>query len=127
VRSISRALNKIGFTRKKTYVYHERDEAKRQSFRTYLKTKAPEQVVYLDESGIDNRDDSAYGWNARGERFYSLRSGKRSGRGNMVAALCNAQLSAPFTIEGACNRRVFEEWLQRCLAHPKDWTSGGIG
>lgn len=64
---------------------------------------------------MDNRDDYAYGWNARGERFYSLRSGKRSGRVNMIAAFCNAELSAPFTIEGACNRRVFEAWLQRCL------------
>ena len=33
----------------------------------------------------------------------------------MIAALCNHKLSAPFTIEGACNRTVFEMWLETCL------------
>ena len=33
----------------------------------------------------------------------------------MIAALCNQQLLAPFTVEGACNRTVFETWLSRCL------------
>ena len=33
----------------------------------------------------------------------------------MIAALCNQQLLAPFTIEGACNRVVFETWLETCL------------
>jgi transposase len=28
---------------------------------------------------------------------------------------CNHQLFAPFTIEGACNRDVFETWLETCL------------
>lgn len=33
----------------------------------------------------------------------------------MIAALCAQQLLAPFTIEGACNRQVFETWLEICL------------
>ena len=33
----------------------------------------------------------------------------------MIAALCNQQLMAPFTLEGACNRGVFELWLEKCL------------
>ncbi len=33
----------------------------------------------------------------------------------MIAALCNHQLLAPFTIEGACNRQVFETWIETCL------------
>lgn len=64
---------------------------------------------------MDSRDDYAYGWNERGERFYALKSGRREGRVNMIAALCGQQLLAPFTIEGACNRTVFETWLERCL------------
>ncbi len=42
---------------------------------------------------------------------------------NMIAALRNHQLMAPFTIvrvaspigEGSCNRIVFEIWLETCL------------
>lgn len=39
----------------------------------------------------------------------------RLGRVNMIAALCNGELLAPFTVEGACNRNVFELWLSTCL------------
>jgi transposase len=31
------------------------------------------------------------------------------------AGLCKQQLLAPFTIEGACNRTVFETWLETYL------------
>lgn len=88
-----------------------------------------EQIVYADEAGMDSRDDYAYGYSPKGERLYALKSGRRCGRVNMrdcrrnyspcnsrmIAALCNQQLLAPFTIEGACNRTVFETWLQTCL------------
>lgn len=74
-----------------------------------------EKIVYLDESGMDSRDDYGYGWNERGQRFHALKSGRRQHRVNMIAALCNHQLIAPFTIEGACNRTVFETWLETCL------------
>ncbi len=43
-----------------------------------------------------------------GQRFHALKSGRREGRVNMIAALCNQNLIAPFTVEGACNRTVFE-------------------
>jgi transposase len=33
----------------------------------------------------------------------------------MIAAWCSGQLLAPFTVEGACNRSVFEIWLETCL------------
>ncbi|WP_375512425.1 IS630 family transposase [uncultured Nostoc sp.] len=50
-----------------------------------------------------------------GQRFHALKSGRREGRVNMIAALCNQNLIAPFTVEGACNRKVFETWLETCL------------
>ena len=64
---------------------------------------------------MDSRDDYAYGYSPKGERLYALKSGRRTGRVNMIAAWCNQQLLAPFTIEGACNRSVFEVWLETCL------------
>lgn len=75
----------------------------------------PSQRVYVDESGMDERDDYGYGWCERGKRFEALKSGRRAGRVNMIAAYCERQLSAPFTVEGACNRVVFETWLLTCL------------
>ena len=107
---------KIGFTRKKRpMATPNAPEVKRQTFIEQLSTLPPEKIVYLDESGMDNRDEYAYGWNQKGQRFHALKSGRREGRVNMIAALCNQNLMAPFTIEGACNRTVFETWLETCL------------
>ena len=110
--------------KKKTYGYPERDEAKRAAFMEQLATLEPEDIVYADESGMDRRDDYGYGWNEEGKRFYALKSGRRQGRVNMIAAYCNRQLMAPFTIEGSCNRNVFETWIETCLIRclkPGQW------
>ncbi len=64
---------------------------------------------------MDNREDYGYGYNEKGNRFYALKSGRREGRVNMISALCNGKLFASFTIEGTCNRIVFETWLETCL------------
>jgi transposase len=69
----------------------------------------------VDESGMDEREDYGYGWCERGQRFEALKSGRRAGRVNMIAAYCQRQLMAPFTVEGSCNRVVFETWLENCL------------
>lgn len=71
--------------------------------------------MYVDESGMDERDDYGYGWCERGKRFEALRSGRRAGRINMIAAYCQRDLSAPFTVQGSCNRVIFETWLEQCL------------
>ena len=75
----------------------------------------PEQIVYADESGMDSRDGYDYGYSPKGERLHALKCDNREGRVNMIAAWCNQHLLAPFTIAGACNRLVFETWLERCL------------
>jgi hypothetical protein len=85
--------------KKKTYGYRERDEDKRIEFIEHVSTLNKEALVYLDEAGMDSRADYEYGWNKRGERFHALKSGQRSGRVNMIAALCNQNLLAPFTVE----------------------------
>jgi transposase len=103
------------YAKKKTYGYQERDEAKREAFLEQLGSLKASDIVYADEAGMDSRDDYAYAWNERGKRFHALKSGKRQGRVNMIAAYCNGELIAPFTIEGACNRVVFESWIQTCL------------
>ncbi len=100
---------------KKTYGYRERDEGKRRAYLEQLAQIPVMARVYVDESGMDERDDYDYGWCERGRRFEALKSGRRSGRVNMIAAYCQRNLMAPFTIEGSCNRVVFETWLETCL------------
>lgn len=64
---------------------------------------------------MDHRDEYSYGWNPQGQRFYALKTGRRVGRVNMIAAWCAEQLLAPFTVDGTCNRAVFETWVEICL------------
>ena len=85
--------------------------------------------MYVDESGMDEQDNYGYGYAAAGERFLDLKSGRRQGRINMrdcrrndspcnsrmIAAYRDGVLIAPFTVEGSCNRSVFEVWLETCL------------
>ncbi len=60
---------------KKTYGYRERDEEETQKFILKISKKKIEELVYVDESGIDNREDYGYGWNKKGKRFFDLKSG----------------------------------------------------
>lgn len=115
-RTIGRGLKKIGFTRKKkSYGYRERDEKKRAEFQKRISPLLPGELVFADEAGMDNRDEYAYGYSPQGERIDALKSGRRTGRINMIAAYSHQTLLAPFTVEGSCNRDVFETWLETCL------------
>ena len=50
-----------------------------------------------------------------GQRFYSLKSGKRTERVSWIAALKQGDIFAPMTFTGSCNRDLFEMWLTDCL------------
>ncbi|MEH2380469.1 MAG: IS630 family transposase [Nostoc sp.] len=114
-RTIGKALKKLVIPEKKTYGYRERDEEKRREFQDKISQKESLELVYVDESGIDNREDYGYGWNPKGERFHDLKSGKRNVRVSIMSALCQGKLVAPLTFEGSCNRLVFEKWLEEKL------------
>lgn len=100
---------------KKTYGYRERDEGKRQQFIEHLAEVDPSQVVYLDEAGVDNTEDYAYGYCPRSERFHALKLGHRTERISMVAAWCERQVLAPMTFQGHCDTVLFETWVEQFL------------
>ena len=73
---------------------------------------------------MDERDNYGQGYTPLGERFYDLKSGRRQERINMITGYGDGELIAPFTVEGACNLRVFEIWLETCLIprlRPGEW------
>ena len=74
------ALRKLVTLGKKTYGYQERCEQARSEFRRNLAQYRPEQVIIMDESGINNNESYPYGWSKKGERLYSMRPGKRQDR-----------------------------------------------
>ncbi|BDG76722.1 hypothetical protein wHmt_12800 [Wolbachia pipientis] len=50
-------LKILDLQEKKTYGYKERNEEKRAQFARVIATKEPKNLVYIDESGIDNTED----------------------------------------------------------------------
>lgn len=113
--TIGAALKKIGFTRKKTFGYRERDEAARAAFLEAFQGYAPADVVYVDEAGLDDTEAYAYGWCDRSERFYDLKQGHRTERVSMVAGWCSRAILAPMTFKGYCNTALIEGWVEHCL------------
>lgn len=72
-------------------------------------------MVYVDEAGVDDTEDYAYGWCAQQERFHALKLGHRSCPISMIAGWCNRQVLAPMTFEGYCNTAVVEVWVEQVL------------
>ena len=72
-------------------------------------------MVYVDEAGIDNREEYPYGYCEIGQRFHALKWGKHTQRVSWIAALKQGNLFAPMTNICSCNRDLFQMWLEECL------------
>lgn len=96
---------------KKTFGYKERNEEKRAEFLEKIKEIPKEHLVYIDESGIRKNESIEYGWSKKGERLYDLRNGVKHKALNLIGALQNKKLTAPFAFEGTCDTKVFDAYL----------------
>jgi len=68
-------------------IYQNRDEAERQAFITELAQHEPNQVVFLDESGMDDHERSAYGYALKGQPCLSHQPGHKTVRHSFIAAV----------------------------------------
>ncbi len=93
-------------------------EAKAELRREYLdqiKNISKEDLVYIDESGIDRGDYKNRGWGKKGEVLFAKTSGKRFFRTNIIAAQCGKEILAPMTFYGSCNANLFLVWIEQML------------
>ena len=84
---------------------------KRPADESELAQYEPPQRGDLDEAGLNNTEDDAYGWGLKGQRFAAERRSNRTEQVSFMAAWHQHQLVAPLTEEGDCHRAVFETWL----------------
>jgi hypothetical protein len=61
-----------------------------------LSTLLPDTIVYVDESGMDDLHQYDYAWNERGERFHTLKSGRRKGPCQYDCRLMQPKIERPF-------------------------------
>lgn len=76
---------------------------------------AGEDRVYVDEAGVEDTLDYAYGWSLQGTRCWGEKLGYRTQRVSMVAAWCAGEVLAPLTFEGYCDSALIEAWFETQL------------
>lgn len=100
----------------------EADEQKRSLYLSKLETIAPENRVYIDESGMDGNEVKERAWGKKGALIESKKSGKYYLRTNVIAGLVGTKSIAPFVFYCACNTELFNDWVETFLI--KELTPG---
>ena len=75
----------------------------------------PTELVYLDESGVDEALHRSYARAPRGTKVVGEVSGTHAERISLIAALNASQLLAPMRFAGYCDTTVFNTWLAQAL------------
>ena len=97
-------------------LYQERNEQKRQEFRDKLTAFDDEQIVWVDECGMNRDLYRLYGRSQRGHRIIDETSGDRIvPRISMIAGYCEGTLVAPFRFDGYTDSVVFNLWVKNIL------------
>lgn len=81
-----------------------------------MKDIDPANIVYSDETGIDDNEVPITGWAPKGERCHAQKSAERKTRYNITAALNLKLLFAPFLFEGYSNASTYEAYVEQVLA-----------
>ncbi|MFN7310197.1 MAG: IS630 family transposase [Vampirovibrionales bacterium] len=100
---------------KKTTLYLERDEEKRQLYKLALEKRDPSKLVFIDETGMDTFLYRLFARAVRGEKVYTEISGNRYQRLSIIAGTCENRYIAPMYFDGYCNTNVVEAWLEQEL------------
>jgi len=108
-------LKRLITHQKKTFNYTEANEEKRKKFLEEIKNIDPVNIVYSDETGIDDNEVLMTGWSLSGTRCYAQKKAERITRCNITAALNLNTLFAPFIFEGYSNKLIFETYVERIL------------
>ena len=80
-----------------------------------LKAVPPENLVYVDECGIDKYLYREFAYALRGEKVVRKISGKKFKRTNIVAGICLGEWVAPMEYSGTTDSVLFEVWFENCL------------
>jgi transposase len=80
-----------------------------------LKGIPSENLVYVDETGINQYLYREYAYAPRGEKITGTISGKKYKRTNIVAGICGWKWVAPLEYDGTTDSILFEYWFEHRL------------
>lgn len=90
--SVHRAMKKIGYVKKKTFGYIERDEKDRQEFQEKISKIDLNDVIFMDETGIDDTEAYQFGWVEKGDILFGMKKGAKSERLSSISALSQKKI-----------------------------------
>ncbi len=93
----------------------EANEEKRKYHQEIIKDIPKENLVYIDESGIDMSICKDRGWGKKNEKLAGKKSGKYYQRTNILAGYINHKPIAPMTFIQSCDTKLFEKWIEEFL------------
>ena len=93
----------------------EANQEKRDKYQEGIKDIPPQNLVYIDESGIDMSICKDRGWGKKSEKLIGRKSGKCYERTNIIAGLVEKKSIAPMVFNGSCNTMLFETWVEQFL------------
>ena len=93
--------------------YYEQDAQKVKEYLEKIKDVPKEEIVYIDETGIDKCLSRKYGRSLRGTIIYGKVYGHKFERINVVAAQQNNRIMAPLQYKGMMNSKFFEAWFEQ--------------
>ena len=85
---------------------------KREKYKNDIADIAPENIVYIDESGIDMTIVKDRGWGIKKEKLIGKKSGKYYQRTNIIAGYVNKHSIAPMVFHGSCTTVLFNDWIE---------------
>ena len=93
----------------------EANKEKREQYLDSIKDIRREELVYIDESGIEMNIVKDRGWGKKGEPLIGKKNGKYYERTNIIAGFVSNRSIAPFVFNGYCNTELFNNWVEQFL------------
>ncbi len=109
-------------TKKKTLRYYGQKEGQVKEYLGKIADISKENIVYIDETGINSYLYREYAYPERGKKVYGKIKGRKFKRTNIVAAKYGNQIIAPMQYSTTMTGGFFERWFEEILLPglPKD-------
>ena len=102
-------------TKKKTLSYYEQKEEQVNEYLDKIEDIDKENIVYIDETGINTYLHREYAYSKKGKKVYGKIKGRKFKRTNIVAAKCGKQIIAPMQYDTTMTGEFFEAWFEEVL------------